>query len=974
MRASWGIVGAAWLGLAAAALAEDAAARLAAAREHLQRGRYAEARQAFAQLAETLPAAGRTPVLVGLCDSYVAVGEYDRARSLLETEVQLRPDEGELWGKLAELQFACGDWEAARRSAEQGLRRDTDALRCRLILAHLHREAGELDEALEGYRWFVRYYNRAQPRDAPSLRLVAEGSLEYARWKRVSSVFHFVVNTLCPDALRDDPADWRTMLLSGELLLEKYNPSQAIPEFEAALAVNPAAAEVHAALARAALMNLELDQARQLADRALAVNPRLLSALLVRAEVEIAAEDPAAAEPFVAQALAVNPRDQQALALRAVSLLMAERLPDRETLQAVLRVDETTAPRLAPLPPGHALPSEFTQLLADLARRNPRPGVFLNRLGEFFESQRKSPQAELCYRAAAAVMPQLPAPTTNLGLLYMRTGRLSEAEAMLAEAFRADPFHVRVSNMRKVLEVLQGYETIRTEHFLVRVDASDRRLGEAMAEYLEEVHEELTAQLGFTPPPPTQFEVYHAAKGQTAHQWFSARMVGLPWIQTIGASTGQIVALASPSAVDKPFHWGRVLRHEYVHILTLQQTDFNIPHWYTEALAVRAEGLVLPEAWKRLLVQRLAQGDLYTLRTIHEGFRRPRTPDDWTLAYCQSRQYARFLEERWGFAALQRLLAAYRDGLRTEAAIATVCGLTYDEFEREYRAWLERLVEDIVRGEAAPQIDLKAAQADFRAHPQQPSAIGRYAYAVWQQGEAEEARSLAQEARRLDPREPFATAVLVHLAEQDQDDAQAARLLADAFDPAQPHPVLLALAAERLFHAGAFAQAEELYRLGTERFRWEETFWKGLAAACLRQGAEDRAVPALTELAHRDGENLAVRRKLAQSARARGDGEALQLWAREVLFLDFEDAEAHAWLGEAAAARQQTHRARVAFETALQFDERCVTARLGLARLERRLGRIPEAQAQVRAALQADPENSEAAALERELAQDQTPP
>jgi Tfp pilus assembly protein PilF len=127
-------------------------------------------------------------------------------------------------------------------------------------------------------------------------------------------------------------------------------------------------------------------------------------------------------------------------------------------------------------------------------------------------------------------------------------------------------------------------------------------------------------------------------------------------------------------------------------------------------------------------------------------------------------------------------------------------------------------------------------------------------------------------------------------------------------------------------------------------------------------------------LAHRDGENLAVRRKLAQSARTRGDWEALRLWAREVLFLDFEDAEAHVWVGEAAAARQQTHRARVAFETALQFDERCVAARLGLARLELRLGRIPEAQAQVRAALQADPENPEAAALERELAQEQTPP
>ncbi len=967
------ILGLVWLSLAVVA-GEEAAARLATARDHLQHGRYAEARVAFEQAAEASSEAERGPALVGLCDSHAAVGDYEGARSILEAGLKLLPDDVELWGRLAELQFTLGDWEAARRSAEQGLRRDTDALRCRLILAHLHREAGELDQAVEGYRWFVRYYNRAQPRDAPSLRLVAEGSLEYARWKRVSSVFHVVVNTLCPDALRDDPTDWRTHLLSGELLLEKYNPSQAVPEFEAALAINPSAAEVQAALARAALQSSELGQARQLADRALTINPRLMTALLVRAEVELAAEDPAAAEPFVARALAVNPRDQAALAVRAIVLLMAEPLPGVETLQALLPVDETAAPKLAVDRSRAAVHGELARLVADLAARNPRPGVFLNRLGEFFESQRKYPQAEWCYRAAGAVMPQLPAASTNLGLLYMRTGRLTEAEAMLAAAFRADPFHVRVSNMRKVLEVLQGYETIRTEHFVIRVDAVDRLLGEAMAEYLEEVHAELTPLFGFTPPQPTQFEVYNRAQGQTAHQWFSARMVGLPWIQTIGASTGQIVALASPSASDKPFHWGRVLRHEYVHILTLQQTDFNIPHWYTEALAVRTEGLVLPDTWKRLLVRRLAEGDVYTLRTIHDGFRRPRTPDDWTLAYCQSRQYARFIEERWGFAALQRLLEAYREGLRTEAAIPTACGLTLDEFEREYRAWLERLAEEIVRGEAAPQIDLETAKADFLAHPQEAARIGRYAYAVWQRGEAEEARSLAQEARRLDPREPFATAVLVHLAERDDDHAEAARLLADAFDPAHPHAVLLALAAERLFHAGAFAQAEELYRLGTERFLWEETFWKGLAVSCLRQGAEDRAMPALAELADRDGENLAVRRKLAQLVRKQGDREALRRWAREVLFLDFEDAEAHAWLGEVAAARQETHRARVAFQTALQFDDQCITARLGLARLEQRLGRVAEALEQVRAALLIDPENPEAAGLERELTPPRTPP
>ena len=30
----------------------------------------------------------------------------------------------------------------------------------------------------------------------------------------------------------------------------------------------------------------------------------------------------------------------------------------------------------------------------------------------------------------------------------------------------------------------------------------------------------------------------------------------------------------------------RLLSHELVHVITLQQTHFNIPHWFTEGLAV----------------------------------------------------------------------------------------------------------------------------------------------------------------------------------------------------------------------------------------------------------------------------------------------------------------------------------------------------------------------------------------------------
>ena len=82
---------------------------------------------------------------------------------------------------------------------------------------------------------------------------------------------------------------------------------------------------------------------------------------------------------------------------------------------------------------------------------------------------------------------------------------------------------------------------------------------------------------------------------------FSGRVVALPDLHTIGACTGRMVAMVSPHGrgVRKPFNWGRVLRHELVHIFNLEQTNFLVPHWLTEGLAVSNEGFPRPPTLER---------------------------------------------------------------------------------------------------------------------------------------------------------------------------------------------------------------------------------------------------------------------------------------------------------------------------------------------------------------------------------------
>ena len=70
----------------------------------------------------------------------------------------------------------------------------------------------------------------------------------------------------------------------------------------------------------------------------------------------------------------------------------------------------------------------------------------------------------------------------------------------------------------------------------------------------------------------------------------------------------------SPAVFQKPaneaearrqVNWARVLTHELVHVVTLQQTQFNIPHWFTEGLAVGCENHPRPAEWNKLLAARV---------------------------------------------------------------------------------------------------------------------------------------------------------------------------------------------------------------------------------------------------------------------------------------------------------------------------------------------------------------------------------
>jgi tetratricopeptide (TPR) repeat protein len=928
---------------------------LAKAQSHLAKGHYEEAEEVFRKAAEAK--GDPVAVVLGISRAKEAVGAWEDAEKVVADGLK-QSEHPRLLARLAELQLARGRLADAEKTAQSAIAASPDNAAARLVLADVYARTGRFQEANATYRWFIRFYNARQPEDAATLLLIARGSVQYARWNHNSQIFHFIVNTLCPDALKNDASAWEAHLVSGSLLLEKYNREQAVPELEHALAINPRAAAAIVLLGQDALDNNEPDKAEAKAAEALRINPRLPAALQLKADACFLSGRIDQSVAAATAGLAIDPRDEGVLARVAACALLTDGIPSRSDLESWL----TKPPGGADAKSATASP-RFLKTWADVTATNPKPGVFLTALGELLESRRRFDVAEVCYRRAMAVAPQLPEAKTSLGMLLMRVGRTDQARKILDEAFQADPYHTRVSNFRKVLKLLDGYKAISTEHFVVRVDSKlDKLLGGYIAEYLEQIYPELVERFGYAPPQRTQIEIFNNSEGTSGHEWFSARMVGLPWIQTIGASTGVMVALASPTSAPVPFNWARVLRHEFVHVITVQQSGFNIPHWFTEALAVLNEGYPPPSQWMELLARRFP-GELRTLATLDRGFERPSNSDDWQFAYCQSRLYAEYMIERGGPESLRKMLAAYRENLSTPSAIKKVFDIDIAEFEQGYRNFLKPKVAGQHAAQRPPSESVQKLEKEVEAHPKDAALVAAYAWALLEKGNLGLAKKTAKDALALNAKQPWAALVLSRLDAEEQKYSEGIARLEPLLDRAAPHAEILMTLAKLKLLDDKPQEAAELCELGIKYYPWQADYVRGLAAAEAQLGDEKRLTDALTHLCELTPDDAAPRKRLAELAlKQQRFADAIRL-ATSALYVDVLDAELHRDLGEAYLGAKDVKKALPEFEAGVELKPKDDDLELSLAKALVAAGRAPDARKHLTAILERDGRNAAARAV-----------
>jgi tetratricopeptide (TPR) repeat protein len=641
----------------------------------LRAGDYAKAREGFEAALRARP--DQEGSQVGLLQALRETGAYQEACKRGDEFLALHNNSGELLIERGRSACAIGDYAGAEQYLRRALALPGSRRMATAELAGLLETVGRDGEADRLWDGIIAEYRNGGITHSQDL-----GVLALAAWQRgyIQDAKDFFIDATGAKPGPDTPLD--VLCNFGYLFLEKYNETDAISVFRDCLKINKAYPPALVGLALAKEYDSS-SEAKSLTQQALKVNPNFVPALNYLARLKIQEESYEAANQLIERALAINPRDLDSLGLRAV-------------------IEHIRGDAAA-----------FAQAEKKVLEINPSYGSFYHVLAESLVMRRKYQEAVDFDRKAVALSPNLYTAYASLGMNLMRVGDLKEGRAMIERAFSGDPFNVWAFNTLDLLDQMDKFGSVRSEHFVFKMAKEDLPALPPFATKLaEEAYQKLTARYGFTPEGPLQVEIF------PDHGGFAVRTLGLPGLGALGVCFGKVVALDSPRARPRgEFNWGSTLWHEFTHVITLQMTKHNIPRWYSEGLSVYEEERARP-GWGDDLtagfVKAYKDGKLLKVSELNAGMMRPDSPEQVELSYYQAALFCRMIEEEFGFEEIKQSLELFAANKPTDEVFRETLGWDAKTTDAQYAAYLDSQLRTLAPRLAFQRI---AAQAAAGAAP-----------------------------------------------------------------------------------------------------------------------------------------------------------------------------------------------------------------------------------------------------------------
>ncbi|HJQ37338.1 MAG TPA: hypothetical protein VKB93_09375 [Thermoanaerobaculia bacterium] len=247
-----------------------------------------------------------------------------------------------------------------------------------------------------------------------------------------------------------------------------------------------------------------------------------------------------------------------------------------------------------------------------------------------------------------------------------------------AQQLRPNPFideRVRQILMNKRLAT--QYYPYKTAHFEIRYP-TDLNVGSAMqvGRVLEREYQRLQA---WVPTPSFKPVVVNVVSWEE----FRATYTGNDFV--LGFYNGKITVPFAGVDAEIP-ELTAILAHELSHAMIAQATADQAPHWFHEGFARRIEA----RSFHENAFNMYDDAKLLPISLLDAVLRSSPDPELISAAYIVAQTDIRFFETKYGRGALQRFLAAFREGATTEEVVRRVCGKSLEEVEVELRNWGRR--------------------------------------------------------------------------------------------------------------------------------------------------------------------------------------------------------------------------------------------------------------------------------------------
>jgi tetratricopeptide (TPR) repeat protein len=467
----------------------------------------------------------------------------------------------------------------------------------------------------------------------------------------------------------------------GTLFYERSQPSDAAVEFNAALKLDPNYAPAYVGLAKLSADGFD-DKATEYVAKAVVLDPKLADAHTLAANLllEDAKPDEAVKEADAAIALSPYAGGSDALdamAIRAAAGLLADKNADADAWMAKIRA----------VNPGYGDAYAIVALHLVLNRRYPEGIAY--------------------YRKAIEADPRDWPARSQLGINLMRMGEELEPRELLESAYNNGQQDTATRNSLKLLDSYKNFVTTKDDTTILRMGDKEADL---LRPYFEEqLHKAIatySAKYKMKLSGPVQLEVY------PDHEDFAVRTMGMPGLGALGVTFGNVVAMDSPSGrTPGEFNWGATLWHEMSHVFILSATNYRVPRWFTEGLAVHEEGQVDPRWANHLtpdVVSAIKNKKLLPVAKLDQGFIYPEYPEQVQVSYWQGGTICDYIAEHWGNDALLGMVHSYAALKTTPEELEANLHETPEEFDKGYMAWVNQHYGTTVASFDAWRAQLKA--------------------------------------------------------------------------------------------------------------------------------------------------------------------------------------------------------------------------------------------------------------------------